>query len=153
MKGGDKMDLTIMWLIILVVLVIIEISTMGLYTIWFAGGAVVATIVAAFHGPIWVQILLFLLVSIAMLISTRPIVVKYFNKDRVKTNVESLIGTQGVVISEIDNLKGAGLVTLSGMEWTARSKDDEILLAVGKVVNVIEVQGVKLIVEERKEEV
>ncbi len=144
---------TILWLILLVVLALIEIATLGLTTIWFAAGALIATIVAALGGPLWLQIALFLITSILVLIFLRPIAVKFFNKDREKTNVESLIGMHAVVLSEIDNQNELGQAKLNGLDWMARSKDDNIKIPVGAVVTVLEVKGVKLAVEERKEEV
>lgn len=146
------MNDTILWLILLVVLALIEIATLGLTTIWFAVGALVATIVAALGGPLWLQIALFLIASILVLIFLRPIAVKFFNKDREKTNVESLIGMSAVVVSEIDNQNEQGQAKLNGLDWMARSMDDKITIPVGTVVTVLEVRGVKLIVEERKEE-
>lgn len=134
------------WLIIFVILVIIEIITMGLTTIWFAGGALVATLAAAVHAPLWAQIVLFLVASALLLFFTRPVAVKYFNKDRVRTNVESLIGQQAIVISEINNLQGIGQVTVNGQEWSARSTEEETVIPVGCVVVVERVSGVKLIV-------
>ena len=146
------MNDTILWLILLVVLALIEIATLGLTTIWFAVGALVATIVAALGGPLWLQIALFLIASILVLIFLRPIAVKFFNKDREKTNVESLVGMHAVVVSEIDNQSEQGQAKLNGLDWMARSMDDKITIPVGTVVTVMEVRGVKLIVEERKEE-
>ena len=108
-------------------------------------------IAAALHAPLWVQIVLFLIVSLVLLIFTRPIAVKYFNKDRVKTNAESLVGRTAIVISEIDNLEGIGQVTVSGQEWSARSTEENGKIPVGAVVTVRAINGVKLIVEERKE--
>ncbi|MDD3205643.1 MAG: NfeD family protein [Lachnospiraceae bacterium] len=143
------MNVTIMWLIFFVVLVAIEIGTLGLTTIWFAAGALVATIAAAFDAPLFIQITLFIFVSVVLLIFTRPIAVKYFNKDRIKTNAESLIGRQAIVISEIDNLQGIGQVTIGGQEWSARAKEDSGKIALGAVVTVQEIKGVKLIVEEK----
>ena len=137
------------WLAVLVVCVGIEIATMGLTTIWFAGGALVSAILAASNAPLWLQIVAFFAVSLIMLYLTRPVAVKYFNKDRVKTNVESLIGRQAIVISEIDNLQGIGQVTVGGQEWSARSVKDDVQLPVGSVVVVRSVSGVKLIVEEK----
>ena len=137
------------WLAVLVVCVGIEIATMGLTTIWFAGGALVSAILAALNGPLWLQIVAFFVVSLILLYLTRPVAVKYFNKDRVKTNVESLIGRQAIVISEIDNLQGIGQVTVGGQEWSARSVKDDVQLPVGSVVVVRSVSGVKLIVEEK----
>ncbi|HBA68533.1 MAG TPA: NfeD family protein [Lachnospiraceae bacterium] len=146
------MDYTIFWLVALVLFIIIEIATMGLTTIWFAGGALLAVIAAALGLPLVVQIILFFIVSFVLLYFTRPIAVKYFNKDRVKTNAESLVGKQAIVISEIDNLQGIGQVTVGGMEWSARTAEDGMKLVVGSVVNIVAINGVKLIVEKRKED-
>ena len=145
--------MTLLWLIIFVVCIAVEIGTMGLTTIWFAGGALIASIVAAIGAPIWLQVVLFLGVSFILLYFTRPVAVKYFNKDRVKTNVESMIGKQAIVISEINNLQGIGQVTVGGIEWSARTVQEGITLPVGCVVVVRAISGVKLIVEEKKEQV
>ena len=146
------MNQTILWLVALVVLIVTEIVSMGLTTIWFAGGALVAAIAAGFGAPLVVQIILFLAVSLVLLYFTRPVAVKYFNKDRIRTNAEGLVGRQAIVIGEIDNLQGIGQVTVGGMEWTARTAEDGVKLPVGCVVNIVAISGVKLIVEERKEE-
>lgn len=137
------------WLLILLVCIIIEFVTMGLTTVWFAGGALVAILMAALNLPPVVQVVVFLAVSILLLIFTRPIAVKYFNKDRIRTNAESMIGRQAIVISEINNLEGIGQVTVNGMEWSARSLD-ESQIAVGEVVIVRAIHGVKLIVEKKQ---
>ena len=145
------LNMTVFWLVVLVVLVIIELLTMGLTTVWFAGGAFIATIGALFHAPLALQVILFLLVSVILLFFTRPLAVKYFNKDRVRTNAESLVGRQAIVISEIDNLQGIGQVNVGGMEWSARTKTDGVKLPVGTVTTILAINGVKLVVEERKE--
>ena len=123
------LNLTMFWLIVLVVLVVIELLTMGLTTVWFAGGALVATIAAVFQTPLAVQVILFLAVSAVLLIFTRPLAVKYFNKDRVRTNAESLVGRQAIVISEIDNLQGIGQVNVGGMEPEHGSTESGFRLA------------------------
>ena len=145
------LNMTVLWLAILVVLVVIELLTMGLTTIWFAGGALVATIASLFGAPLALQVILFLAASALLLYFTRPIAVKYFNKDRVRTNAESLVGRQAIVISEIDNLQGIGQVNVGGMEWSARTRVDGVKLPVGTVNTILAINGVKLIVEERKE--
>ena len=122
---------------------------MGLTTIWFAGGALIAAVGAALNAPLWLQIVLFVAVSLVLLYFTRPIAVKYFNKDRVRTNAESLVGKQAIVISEIDNLQGIGQVTVGGQEWSARTTIEGITLPVGSVVIVRAISGVKLMVEEK----
>lgn len=144
-----EMD-ALVWLGVLILMLIIEIVTLGLATIWFAGGALVAFIASMLGADLAVQIILFFAVSIVLLLVTRPVAVKYFNKDRVKTNAESLIGADAIVISEIDNLQGIGQVTIGGQEWSARSKDDKIKYPVGCVVKVIDIRGVKAVVEEKE---
>ena len=144
----SSVEMMIFWIVVLIVTVVIEVITLGLTTIWFSGGALVAIVAAALSFPLWLQGLIFLIVSLVLMVFTRPIAVKYFNKDRVRTNVESMIGRQAIVISEIDNLQGIGQVTVGGQEWSARSEDDKIHMAVGTVVNVVAVDGVKLIVRE-----
>ena len=131
-------EMVTLWLVVLIVSIGVEVATLGLTSIWFAGGAVVAVIVAAVHGPVWLQILLFF---------TRPIAVRYFNRDRVRTNVESMIGRQAIVTSEIDNLQGIGQVTVGGQEWSARTEGDGLNLQPGTVVDIVAVNGVKLIVK------
>lgn len=143
---------TIIWLIILIICIGAELATLGLTSIWFAGGSIPAIVAAALNAPVWTQVVLFLLVSLILLFFTRPIAVKYFNKDRIKTNAESLIGRTAIVISDIDNLEGIGQVTVSGQEWSARSADEKIKIQTGAVVIIRAINGVKLIVEERKED-
>ena len=140
-------EMVTLWLVVLIVSIGVEVATLGLTSIWFAGGAVVAVIVAAFHGPVWLQILLFFAVSLLLLFFTRPIAVRYFNRDRVRTNVESMIGRQAIVTSEIDNLQGIGQVTVGGQEWSARTEADGMNLQPGTVVDIVAVNGVKLIVK------
>lgn len=137
----------IFWLVLLIVAIIVEIFTMGLTTIWFAGGALVAVLTALIGAPIWLQAVLFFAVSLILLIFTRPIAVKYFNKERVKTNVESIVGRQAIVTSEICNLHGIGQVTVGGQEWSARSSIDKAIIPAGSVVKVVAVDGVKVVVE------
>ncbi len=137
----------IVWLVILVVLILIELATMGLTTVWFAGGALVAALIAVFNGPLWAQIGAFVVVSLLLLIFTRPIAMKYFNVDRTKTNTESLIGKQAIVTERIDNLKSQGSVIVNGLQWTARSLQHNQDIQEGAVVEIRDIQGVKLIVE------
>ena len=143
----------IFWMVLLILCIVIEVLTLGLTTIWFAAGALVAIFAALLYAPIFVQVILFLLVSLTLLFFTRPIAVKYFNRDRVKTNVESMVGRQAIVTGEIDNVQATGQVTVSGQEWSARSWDDKVRIPTGAVVVVVAISGVKLIVrtEQRME--
>jgi len=136
----------IIWLLLLIVFIAVETATLGLVCIWFAGGSLVALIVAALKGPVWLQLVLFLITALVLLIFTRPVAVKYFNKDRVKTNVSSIIGKQGIVTAEIDNLQATGKVAIGGQEWTARSSEEGITIPEGAVIEVEAVNGVKVLV-------
>lgn len=136
----------IFWLVLLILCIGVEVLTLGLTTIWFGAGALVAILASLLYAPLPVQVALFLVVSLLLLYFTRPIAVRYFNRDRVKTNVQSMIGRQAIVISGIDNLQAAGQVTVSGQEWSARSWDDGTRIPAGAVVIVTAVSGVKLIV-------
>lgn len=140
------------WLILFVILIVIEIITLGLTTIWFAGGALVAFVAAIAGANLVIQLVLFFLVSIVLLLSTRPAAVRLLNKDRTKTNADSLIGKTAVVTETINNLQGEGEVVINGQEWMARTEEDDILIEKDKLVEIIDIRGVKLIVKENKEE-
>lgn len=139
------------WLIALVVLLIIEIVTLGLTTIWFAGGALVAFLVAMLGMNTVVQVIVFLAVSFLLLFFTRPIATKYFNGQRIRTNSESLIGQEAKVTAKIDNFNQQGTVVVNGQEWSARTVDDQIIEP-GEPVIILEISGVKLIVKEKEEQ-
>ena len=146
------MGVTIMWIAIVIVMAVVEALTLGLTTIWFAGGAAVAAIFAAMGAPLLVQVILFLVVSVLLLYFTRPIAVKAFNKTRTLTNSEGLVGKHAYVTEEIDNIKATGKIKVDGMEWTARTKADGTVISAGALISVIAIEGVKAIVEEIKEE-
>lgn len=138
----------VVWLMILAVFLVVEAITAGLTTIWFAGGALVAAVAAYFEAGVVVQLLLFLAVSVVLLVFTRPLAVKYMNKGVEKTNVNSLLGKKAVVTCEIDNLAQTGQVRINDIEWTARTSDNSMKIPEGAVVEIEEIQGVKLIVKE-----
>lgn len=145
------MEQIMFWLVLLIVFLVIEVATLGLTTIWFAGGALIAIVAAVMNAPIVIQIVLFFLVSLVLLFFTRPVAVKYFNRDRVRTNAESLVGRQAIVLEPIDNLEGMGRVTVNGQEWSARSADDRVKIVSGAVVTILAINGVKLIVREEQQ--
>ena len=134
------------WLAALAVFLVIEIITLGLTTIWFAGGSLVAFVLALFNVPWLVQIAVFLIVSILLLIFTRPVVEKRLNESRTKTNVNSMAGKEGRVTETIDNFKQKGTIIVNGLEWTARSSEDGLIIPEGTKVTVNEVKGVKVFV-------
>ena len=137
--------LTIFWLILVAVMLVIEIFTMGLTTIWFSLGAVAAAIAAGLGAPLWVQILLFTVVSVVIMILVRPFALKVMDRNRTKTNIDEVIGQQAEVIEAIDNQREQGRVRCRGVEWMARSVDGSTMAA-GDVVTVEAVSGVKLLV-------
>ena len=138
----------IVWLILMAALLVIELCTLGLTTIWFAAGALVAFIAATLGGPLWLSIALFVVVSLALLIFTRPVATKYLNSKTTKTNAESIVGRTAKVTIAIDNLEPSGQVVIGGMEWTARSTQDGVKIPEGTLVTVEGISGVKLIVRE-----
>ena len=146
------MEPVYVWLIALIAFVVIEIATMGLTTIWFAGGALVALVLAMFNTSFYVQLGAFFVISIILLVGTRPLAIKFFNQKREKTNVDSMIGKQAIVVAEIDNLREEGQVILNGMEWSARAYEEGKIIPTGAVVEVKEIRGVKLMVVEKGKE-
>lgn len=141
----------LIWLGIVALLLIIEAATVGLTTIWFAGGALVAAIASGLGAGQALQWILFIVVSLVLLIFTRPLAVRYMNKGVEKTNVNRLIGEKAVVIQDISNLEQTGQVRVGDVEWMARTESDEVRIPEKAVVVIREVQGVKLIVEKVKE--
>ena len=140
----------ILWLILLIILLVIEAISLELTTIWFAGGALAAFIAALVGADVVVQVVLFLAVSIVLLVFTRPVAMRYLNRNKTPTNAESLIGEQAIVTQTINNLMGRGVVLVNGMEWTARSQENSEMIEKDTIVRILRIDGVKLIVE-RKE--
>lgn len=141
----------IVWLVLLVVLLAMEAVTLGLTTIWFAGGALVACLLAMAGANLVIQIAVFCVVSVLLLIFTRPAAARWLNKGRIKTNAESLIGETAVVTEEIDNLANAGQVQVRGQFWSARTETEGIQIQKDVRVKIQKISGVKLIVKEEDE--
>ena len=137
---------SICWLAVFVLLIVIELATMGLTTIWFAGGAVAGFIASMLGANVVIQAVVFFVVSIVLLILTRPFAVRYINSNKTKTNIDGLIGQEALVLEEINNIRETGCARLEGKEWTARSVDDTVIPA-DTVVIVERIEGVKLIVK------
>lgn len=140
------------WLIGLAVLLLIEIVTLGLTTIWFAGGAFVAFIAAIIGLDLAAQMVLFVAVSLLLLIFTRPVAMKHLNKNRVKTNYEGLIGKVVKITKTVDNANQTGEACVNGQEWTVRSLQDDVVIEPGTKVKIVNIEGVRLIVTEYREE-
>ena len=142
---------SICWLAVFVLLIVIELATMGLTTIWFAGGAVAGFIASMLGANVVIQAVVFFVVSIVLLIFTRPFAVRYINSNKTKTNIDGLIGQEALVLEEINNIRETGCARLEGKEWTARSVDDTVIPA-DTVVIVERIEGVKLIVKTKEAE-
>ena len=135
------------WVVALVVFLIVEAVTAGLVSIWFVFGSLVALICAALGAAVWLQIFWFVIVSVATLVLTRPLVKRYVDSRSVATNADRSIGRAAVVTERVDNLAATGAVKLDGVVWTARSTDDAVAIETGERVTVRAIEGVKLIVE------
>ena len=138
--------LPMFWLILAIVLGVIEAATVQLVAIWVALGALAAIIPAMLNAPLWVQFIVFVLVSAVAIIATRPLVKNVLKLKRTRTNADSVIGKIGVVIVQIDNFNSQGRVSVGGLDWSARSEDSEIIEVDDKVL-IKSIDGVKLIVE------
>lgn len=135
----------IFWIILAIAFVIIEFGTVALVSVWFVGGSLAAMAVALAEGPLWLQVLLFILVSLILLLLLRPFLRKYVYANKSPTNVDAVIGREALVTEDIDNLAGTGAIKLDGVIWTARSVDNSRIPA-GTVVAIQSVQGVKAMV-------
>ncbi|MBQ4629055.1 MAG: NfeD family protein [Clostridia bacterium] len=142
---AEFFDMTFFWLIMLFVFVIIEALTVHIVSIWFALGSLCSVIASALGAQIWIQAIIFIVVSAAAIILTRPLVKKFILPKKTPTNFEQIIGQTAVVSESISNTEAAGAVKINGMEWTARSEDGNPI-AEGCEVTVIRIEGVKAIV-------
>lgn len=138
--------MTYVWLGLMVVFIIVEAACpFHLVSIWFAIGSLAAAIAASLGGAIWLQATLFAVFSVGLLVALWPIVKKVLNPRIVKTNVDSVIGSEGYVTQDIDNLAATGQVKLGGMEWTARSVSGQSIPK-GSLIKVERIEGVKVFV-------
>lgn len=136
----------IVWLILAVVLFIVESVTVQLVCIWFAFGALVAMLASFLGAPPVLQLLLFLITSVAVLVFGRPLLKRKLTPKKTATNADAVVGQSGVVIQEIDNALQVGRVHVGGLDWAAQSSDGEII-PVRQKVRVLNLEGIKLIVE------
>lgn len=143
---------SIYWLIAFVVFVGIEVATLALTTIWFAGGAFIAFLLSLFGTSVEVQLAVFVIASFLLLFLTRPFASRYINRNTVKTNAESLVGKKARITMEVNNDLGTGAAVVGGQEWTARASDEGQIIPEGTMVTIRDIKGVKLIVSISQEE-
>lgn len=144
--------LTILWLVLLILLLVIEIVTVGLTCIWAAGGALVAMILSIFDMALGWQIAAFLLVTSVLLYFTRPFAIKFINAKREKTNYEGIIGKTIRITERVDNIGQTGMAVVNGTEWTVRTEHEDEILEPGTLAKVVNISGVKLIVKKYEED-
>ena len=143
----------IIWLGLMIVFLIVEASCpIHLVSVWFAAGSLVALMVALLHGPVWLQMGAFLVVSSVLLAALWPLTKKFLKPRLTATNVDSVIGSKGYVTAAVDNLAGAGQVKLGAMYWTARSTSGDSIPE-GTLVKVDRIEGVKAFVSPAEEKV
>lgn len=143
--GLSWLSLPVFWLAAAIIFVVVEGLTMGLTTIWFAGGAIVALIASLLGASMPIQIVLFFVVSIVLLLGTRKLFVKKLHTGQEKTNVNALIGREAMVTSVIKPLE-PGIIKLGSQDWTAICKDENAVVIEGTKVKVTAIEGVKAIV-------
>ena len=151
MKGGSGGNMTFVWIAAIVIFGIAEAATAGLVSIWFVAGAVAALLSLELGAVLWLQIVVFLAVSIAALIATRPLAHKMLDKTIVPTNADRVLHHTAKVTETIDNENTTGAVYIDGKTWTARSEDGDVI-ARGAMVTIVRMEGVKLFVRKEREE-
>ena len=135
----------VFWFALLVVFLLAEAATVTMVSLWFGAGALAAMAVCLLGGGIWFQVGTFFVVSAMMLMLLRPIARKHFTPKLTATNVDAVLGSQGLVTIAVDNVRAEGQVKLGAMVWTARSTSGEPIPE-GTLIRVDKVEGVKVFV-------
>ncbi|MDO9491197.1 NfeD family protein [Acetobacterium sp.] len=147
------MNIVFVWLVLFVVFLVAELVTAGaLVSIWFCVGALVALVAAYFGAAFWLQMTLFFVVSIGLLLGTKPFLKKHLDPKTMATNADRILQNRGIVEEEINNLKGQGAVKIDGKSWTARNIDGEAVIPVNAEVIVVGIEGVKAMVKVMEKE-
>ncbi len=144
--------ITIAWLVLLIILLIIEIITVGLTSIWAAGGALAALILNLLGISLLWQVVVFFIVTFVLLYFTRPFAIRFINTRREKTNYEGIIGKTIRIAETVDNISQTGMAVVNGQEWTVRAEKENEILEPGTLAKVVNIAGVKLIVRKYEEE-
>ncbi len=139
--------MTILWLALAICFAIAEAATLGLVSIWFAAGSLVAMVASMLHAPLGLQIALFLVTAAVTLVLTRKFAKHQFNQRRERTNADRVVGMEAIVTETVDNDAPSGQIRAGGQIWTARSLQGAVI-PVGAKVTVRAIQGVKAMVEE-----
>ena len=138
----------IIWISLIIVFALLECITVGLTSIWFAGGALAALLFYAVGlNPVW-QFTVFVIVSLVLLFFTRPWALKYFKPYLIRTNYEQIIDENVCLTETVNNIMGTGTAVYKGQEWTARAYDETKTFEAGMIVRVKEIRGVTMYVVE-----
>lgn len=151
MIAGVQITPVMLWIALIIIFLVVEIATVGLTSIWFAGGALAALVVAAVGGAWWLQVVVFFVVAIILIVFTRPVAMKYLKPKTVKTNYEEAIGQKVRITEKVDNIQGTGTVIYKGLEWSAKSAAEDVIFEAEEIAEVVEVQGVKLVLKKIEE--
>ncbi|MCH5316311.1 MAG: NfeD family protein [Eubacterium sp.] len=141
----ENLILTV-WIALIVIFSVFEAVTAQLVSVWFVIGSIAALVAHILNAPLYLQIIIFIVVSIVALAITRPLVKKYIHPKKQSTNADRVIGQIGIVTEKIDNLNAVGNVKVDGKIWSARSTNGEIIPPDARI-EVTEISGVKLIVK------
>ena len=144
--------ITIAWLVLLIILLIIEIITVGLTSIWAAGGALAALVLNLLDISLLWQVVVFFIVTFVLLYFTRPFAIRFINTRREKTNYEGIIGKTIRIAETVDNISQTGMAVVNGQEWTVRAEKENEILEPGTLAKIVNIAGVKLIVRKYEEE-
>ncbi len=136
----------ILWLIAAAIFCAVEAATVGIVSLWFAGGALAAMVTSLLGGALWLQVTVFLVASAALLVAFRPFVRKVITPGITRTNANAMVGREAILTEDVDNLKETGALRLDGKEWSVRSETGEALPK-GTLVTVVKLEGVSLYVE------
>lgn len=140
------MTAALFWVLAIVLFAVVEGLTVGLTSIWFAIGALAGLIVSFFTPSLWIQAIVFLLVSFLALVGVKPLAARYFTpKSHQPTNADRIVGREAVVTEEVCNLESRGRVQVLGQEWSARSTEDQVI-PVNTIVRIDRIEGVKVFV-------
>lgn len=136
------------WLAVIILFLVIEMITVSLVSIWFVGGALAAFLTAYFTETMWIQVVVFLAVSVVLLVLLRPLARKLSvkQKDQMVSGAKAMIGRQAIVTEEIDSVHAKGAVQVNGQYWTAKTELFRDKIPKDTIVDIIDVDGVKLIV-------
>lgn len=135
----------VIWLVLLILFVLAEAATVTVVSLWFAAGSLAALVTSLLGGPVWLQIILFAVVSGVLLWILRPVIRKHFTPNLTRTNIDAVIGSVGMVTVSIDNMMAQGTVVINGMEWSARSASGKMISA-NTTVRVERIEGVRVFV-------